>query len=890
MWRLRALVVHIFLLVSIMTTYFSSTLLTGLVPQKTLREMGFEPPADRLVVFLTDGLRADSFLGKNGSRVPDLRELYRTEGRIAISRSLSPTQTATGHIAIFGGLRADIISVLVNFHYTPVHYDTVFNRSRTAIGWIHEMVDNVFKDLPHGGAPLRFTLGHKKDLQFDAWVFKEVEEFLARSDNVREVLSLKGVVFFVYLADMDAWSHRYTPLSPEFENKLLHTQKGIITTYKLFEKTFNDSRTAYLLTSDHGMADSGMHGCSSRYELETPLLMWGAGVKRKVGPDAGFPTSKTVPEVKQIQLAPLMSALIGLPPPMNNIAMMPAGYLNVSTEYEAMAFHLNALQILDQAEIVISRNKRTLFYKWLPSFKELNVHQIAAYKANFKTFVSQGRNQEAMEESQKIIKLAQKCLKYYNGYYQTPLLVATTISYLVWIYCLLLQLTRIATENKRKGFATLSTVLLSALGIIQLVLLVLQKVPFVASVCLLLPTCLLIMAQAERSAKGDLVKAPLMNIISTVVPAGLVILVYFEYKHMAELYGLSVFLHNHRLFRKPSLKFFLWLSLVCIISGFLFLAQHPHYGIDPELLSFHVVQMGMIMALVRPLILQHMIGFRVWVINAVTLAAGAYGLKKYVSKEVVPDYVKATSWFFLVYAFLSIRYHDASNKNAVKRLQLITMNMITLHALLCKRWGSWATQFLTTELFFGLQQYNDSKRTVEADDSFGDRKPLQHLKQSYKYGFAIALYFYVTFALAGNWIGSFFFWPNTARLFYGDYTILIPGYLVLLKIVLPSLIVISNLYAVVPFVRHNIRSTFICLLLINNVMGLYFCHFVRNKGKYDDVRDSLDKLLITHVVNLLLLGCSRVAECFLCDTEMGREPPKVEKHVRFTSADDESHI
>ncbi|KAH8251955.1 hypothetical protein KR038_011929 [Drosophila bunnanda] len=884
MWRLRALVVHLLLLASIMTTYFSSTILPGLVPQKTLRELGFEPPADRLVVFLTDGLRAASFLAKNGSAVPDLRDLYRTQGRIAISRSLGPTQTATGHIAIFGGLRQDPTAVLFNFRYIPVYYDTVFNRSRTAIGWIHRFVAPVFIYLPHGGAPLRFSVGLDKKLQFDAWVFKEVEEFLARSENVREVLSLKAVVFFVYLADMDAWAHRYTPLSPEFDQQLLRTQKGIYTTYEFFETVFNDSRTAYLLTSDHGMGDTGYHGTSTLHELETPLFMWGAGVKRTVGPDAGFPTNETVPEVEQIQLAPLMSALIGLPPPMNNIAMLPAGYLNVSTEYEAMAFHLNALQILDQAEIVISRNKRTLFYKWLPSFKGLNVHQIAAYKANFKTFVSQGRNQEAMEESQRIIKLGQKCLRYYHGYYQTPLLVATTISYLVWIYCLLLQLTRIATENKRKGFATLSTVLLSALGIIQLVLLVLQKVPFVASVCLLLPTCLLIMAQAERSAKGDLVKAPLMNIISTVVPAALIVLMSFEYKHLAVLYGLSGFLHNHRLFRKPSGKFLKWISLVFIVSGSLFITQNPEYAFAPGFLkNSYVLYLGMLVALVRPLVLRHNISSRVWAINAVTLVVEAYGIHKFDSSEMVPGYVTALSWFFLAYAFLSIRYCDVSNKTSKGRLELIAINMITLHALLCERWGSLAIQMLVTELLLSLQLYEDAKRS----DAVGEPKLIQHLKQSYRFGYAIVLYFYVSFTLAGHWIASFMFRQNTARLFYANYAVFIPGCLIILKIVLPSLIVISSLYALVPFVRHHTRATFTTVLLISNVMGLYFCYFVKNKGGYNDIRKSLDKLLITHVVNLLLLGCSFIVECFLRDTEMEKPPRKDQRRVRFYSPNEE---
>ncbi|XP_017035459.1 GPI ethanolamine phosphate transferase 1-like [Drosophila kikkawai] len=889
MWRLRALVVHIFLLVSILTTYFSSTILPGLVPQKTMREMGFEPPADRLVVFLTDGLRAASFMARNGRAVPDLSKLYRTQGRIAISRSSPPTQTATGHIAVFGGFRQDPTAALVNFRYVPVPFDTVFNRSRLAIGWVHPIMENVFMYLPHGGAPLRFTVGRRKSYQFDAWVFKEIEEFLARRDNVKEVYNHKGAVFFVYLADMDLWAHRYTPLSPRFNRQLLHTQKGIHTSYEFFEQVFNDSRTAYLWTSDHGMKNSGYHGTSSTYEIETPLFMWGAGVKRTVGPNAVFPTRRNASRLEQIQLAPLMSALIGLPPPMNNIAMMPRGYLNVSTEYEVMALHLNALQILHQAEIVIARNEHALFYEWLPTFDSLNLKQIADYKAKFKYLVSQGHNQEAMNDCRRITRLAQMCLTYYHEYYQSPLLVATTISYLVWLYCLLLQLTRIATENERMGLATMSTVVLSGLGIIQVVLFVLQKVPLLTSVCLLLPTCLLIMAQAERSAKGDVVKAPYMNILSILVPAALVILMVFEHRYLAELYALPVFLHYHRLFSKPSIKFFLWISLVCFVSGSLLISQYPiSYGINPKFLkSSYLLYTGMLVALVRPLVLRHQIDLQAWAINAVTLVTGAYGIHLFDSNKRVPGYVTAISWFFLVYAFLSFRYSDASHNTTIRRLQLITMNMITLHALLCERWGSLAIQLLVTELLLGLQQYEDAKRYDDADK---EPKPLQHLKQSYRYGFAIVLYFYVSFFLAGHWIAEFAFKANTARLFYPDYAMLIPGCLTILKIVLPSLIVISTLYALVPFVRQNIRSTFTCVLLISNVMGLYFCYYVQNKGYYNNVRHSLDKLLITHVVNLLLLGCCCIVVAFLGGTEMEKSPRKDEKHVRFTTPDEESEI
>ena len=60
---------------------------------------------------------------------------------------------------------------------------------------------------------------------------------------------------------------------------------------------------AVLVTSDHGMSDSGGHGSADPNCRRTPFVLWGAGVK-KSGPY----------EIEQIDLAPTLSALLGVPP------------------------------------------------------------------------------------------------------------------------------------------------------------------------------------------------------------------------------------------------------------------------------------------------------------------------------------------------------------------------------------------------------------------------------------------------------------------------------------------------------------------------------------------------------------------------------------------------
>lgn len=69
---LAGLLVHFVFLVSIFDIYFSSPLVHGMTPQQT----PLPPPAKRLVLFVADGLRADSLYeldGNNTSHAPYLR-------------------------------------------------------------------------------------------------------------------------------------------------------------------------------------------------------------------------------------------------------------------------------------------------------------------------------------------------------------------------------------------------------------------------------------------------------------------------------------------------------------------------------------------------------------------------------------------------------------------------------------------------------------------------------------------------------------------------------------------------------------------------------------------------------------------------------------------------
>lgn len=76
-----------------------------------------------------------------------------------------------------------------------------------------------------------------------------------------------------------------------------------------FEDYFYDKKTAYIFTSDHGMTDWGSHGDGSRHETQVPFIAWGAGISHN-------PERQ---DIAQIDIAPLISSLIGINIPINSI-------------------------------------------------------------------------------------------------------------------------------------------------------------------------------------------------------------------------------------------------------------------------------------------------------------------------------------------------------------------------------------------------------------------------------------------------------------------------------------------------------------------------------------------------------------------------------------------
>jgi phosphatidylinositol glycan class N len=351
-----AIALHLLFLLSIFYIYFRTIIVQHLQPLRPLND----PPAKRLVLLISDGLRAESFFDDNCSRTPFLKSILLDRGLIGVSHTHVPTESRPGHVALIAGVYEDPSSIFRGWKENPVDFDSVFNRSAVTYAWGSPDIVPMFSKGATAGRVITDTYGSDEEVfgtnapthLLDKWVFDRVKVFLAAKGD--EVRSQTGVVMFLHLLGMDTSGHVHKPHSERFSENLRYVDRGIREIVALIEATFDDDATAFIFTSDHGMTNRGSHGSGHHHETETPFLAWGAGVNSWKTAQDDFVTKthvtvdgRKIPryDIQQADAAPLMATLIGTPVPTNSMGKLPYMYPNVTKIYLANAFSNNAYQL-----------------------------------------------------------------------------------------------------------------------------------------------------------------------------------------------------------------------------------------------------------------------------------------------------------------------------------------------------------------------------------------------------------------------------------------------------------------------------------------------------------------------------------------------------------------
>lgn len=436
LWRLEFFVVsllfHLIFTWSIFDVYFHSPVV---YPSRRFDAVNAVPdapwtgdaPADRLVLIVADGLRADTLFQRHATAslpmwaqhavqgdqlvyngtfpdafkrtktvdgqasgplyayaAPYLRSIARGPGVFGVSHTRVPTESRPGHVALIAGMYEDMSAVTKGWKINPLAFDSLVNQSSHSyaygspdivpmfvLGTSPDKVDwQVYNEEAED-----FT---KDAVELDTWVLQRMRDVFARAQHDPKAdarLRQPKTLFFMHLLGLDTTGHTYRPMSPEYVGNTIVVDEIVRQVSHLFEDFYGDNRTAFLVTADHGMSRKGNHGDGDPDNTRTPLVAWGAGVpKARHLPQRRFVYTEYDKhwgldflaryDVEQADLTPLMASWLGLPVPANSEGRLPLELLNASPAYRARAALATAKQVLEVYRVkYVDRASRMLHFQ-----------------------------------------------------------------------------------------------------------------------------------------------------------------------------------------------------------------------------------------------------------------------------------------------------------------------------------------------------------------------------------------------------------------------------------------------------------------------------------------------------------------------------------------------
>ncbi|KAK1755950.1 GPI ethanolamine phosphate transferase [Echria macrotheca] len=462
-----ALVFHFVYIFSIFDIYFVSPIVSGMRLFEIPRPVTNRAPADRLVLFVGDGLRADKALQSHPEPYPKtdddltprplapfLRSKILEDGTFGVSHTRVPTESRPGHVALIAGLYEDVSAVTTGWKLNPVNFDSLFNRSSHTWSWGSPDILPMFEQGAVPGRVDAFTYGAELEdfsseaTVLDLWVFDHVKDFFAeaeRNTSLRDALHQQKIVFFLHLLGLDTTGHYHRPYSKEYLHNIKVVDQGVKEICELIESFYGDDRTAFVFTADHGMSDYGSHGDGHPDNTRTPLIAWGSGVAKPQlfpgevarGHDE-YSSDWNLDHVRrhdvaQADVAALMSYLVGVEYPANSVGELPLSYLNADIREKAEATLVNAQGILEQYRVK-EENKKATELRYRP-YRLLSDKGLTPERrvAEIRQLIDAGNYEEAIEEAATLMKIGLDGLRYLQTYDWLFLRALITIGYLGWI-------------------------------------------------------------------------------------------------------------------------------------------------------------------------------------------------------------------------------------------------------------------------------------------------------------------------------------------------------------------------------------------------------------------------------------------------------------------------
>ena len=284
-------------------------------------DIAVEPLSTSVVLFVVDGLRVDT-----SRQMPNLESL-RAAGVSLIARAEQPSLSLPGGAALGTGAPPFIHGVTSNWYEGSIKVDNVFAAAQRAglattfIGWdgwdqlFGERITTATAPAGEKGAPG----------VHDASVRDLAQAHLAAApDGIPTGLTV------VYFAGTDYAGHVHGAVSQEY----LAAARAIDDYIGQLLVGLDLTQTTVLVTADHGHIDAGGHGGWEEDAVLVPLVLAGRGV---APPAPGEPGSAggEWPEVRQIDIAPTVAALLGTEVPAHALGDHLGDWLAGDTAWQA---------------------------------------------------------------------------------------------------------------------------------------------------------------------------------------------------------------------------------------------------------------------------------------------------------------------------------------------------------------------------------------------------------------------------------------------------------------------------------------------------------------------------------------------------------------------------
>ncbi|TKS87884.1 GPI ethanolamine phosphate transferase 1 [Collichthys lucidus] len=795
---LVGLTVHVVFFFSIFDIYFTSPLVHGMTPQHT----PLTPPASRLVLFVGDGLRADSLftLLQNGSsRAPYLRSVIEEKGTWGVSHTHVPTESRPGHVALIAGFYEDVSAVAKGWKENPVEFDSVFNESRHTWCWGSPDILPMFAKGASGDHVYTHTYPAEEEdfastdaSRLDSWVFTQVKSFFksAKSNSsLRASLLEDKNVLFLHLLGIDTNGHAHRPMSQEYMDNIALVDTGVAELVSVVEDFFgHDGRTAYVFTSDHGMTNWGSHGAGHPSETLTPLVAWGAGVQkahRVTEPqpyDDGYLQDWKLEHLRRVDV---------------NQGVLPLLYLNNTDQFKAESLYTNAIQILEQFKMkMIQKKETTLSFLFTP-YQLLTEAKQAEFTHKARILIQLEKYEDAISLCQSLISHALEGLVYYHTYDRFFLGCSVVLGFAGWTsYVVLIILKTHASLNRHPSLLkqipshTLERLCVCAAVVITVFLLI-QRSPVTYYIYCLLPV-------------------PVWYSVLKDTCAGLLTLFTSACYLWSSRRRAPLHLSDRQQFVMQMLH-----VTVCAFVPYLThssLQQKQGLPLLNQIISWTTLASSMVVPLLSSTRIFHRL------LSIFLSLTATYLLLSTGSEALFPPVL---SW--LMFVWINIEQEAMLAQGVSGRQELSTIDF--------------SANIDITKI-----------RQLKLDD----------IRRSYFFVFFIITAFFGT----GNIASINSFDPASVYCFLTVFNPFIMGGLMMWKVIIPFIIVMCSFETIQVATQLSSRSLFLIVLVISDLMALHFFFLVQDYGSWLDIGTSISHYVIVMSMTIFLMLLSVVTHIF----------------------------